>query len=249
MQKITYVIILLLATHMATAYDATILKECSANCTNYCSQCSTNTTTCIKCQQGYTLTTNNTTCTPNPCSIPNCDRCSSNGTVCLKCTDPYSIFIPATSSCSQICPIANCAKCLAGSTSCSVCNTGFSLYALNNKCIPAPINNCLVVYDFRKVDYLCTLCINGYKPSSDQALCIPNTCSNITDCVSCPTASICSQCRDGYSFTNGSCKPNACSVSNCLYCDNTGACLRCQLSYTLYGSQCLPKVCQIANCG
>jgi hypothetical protein len=243
MKQITFVFIFLLTTYFGYAYDSTLLKECSSNCTSACSICTTNTSTCTKCQLGYTLNSANNTCSLNPCYIASCDRCSSDRYLCLKCTDPYSIFIAATLSCDQVCPIANCAKCLAGSTSCSVCNAAYSLYSINNKCIPTPIANCLAVYDFKKIEYLCTLCSNGYKPSSDQTLCIANTCANIIDCVSCTNASICSQCRDGYSFISGKCQPNSCSINNCLYCDNANVCLRCQSSYTLNNSQCIMKSC------
>ena len=203
---------------------------------------------CAKCQLGYTLSAGNTTCSLNPCLIANCDKCDVNGTVCLKCTDPYSIFNAATSSCIQVCPLNNCAKCLAGSSSCLVCNNGYSLYSINNKCITTPIPNCLTVYDFKKVEYLCTLCAAGYMPSSDQTLCIPDSCKNIKDCVSCPTLPTCSQCRDGYSFTNGSCEANSCNDTNCLYCDNNGTCMQCKSSYALSLKQCYVKNCSLSNC-
>lgn len=241
MKQINQALFLLLILSLVSAYDSTILGQCTGACVANCAVCNTaNTSLCAKCQLGYSLSPGNTTCSLNPCLIANCDKCNVNGTVCLKCTDPYSTFNPAASSCTQVCPLSNCDKCLAGSSSCLVCNNGYSLYSINNKCITTPIPNCLTVYDFKKVEYLCTLCAAGYKPSSDQTLCIPQTCSSITDCVSCPTLPTCSQCRDGYSFTNGSCKANACSVTNCLYCGSTGYCMRYQSSSTTN--------CSLPNC-
>jgi hypothetical protein len=205
MKQINLVILLLLTLNLVSTYDSTIIAQCAGTCVANCALCDkTNTNLCAKCQLGYTLSVGNITCSLNPCSIANCDKCSLNGTVCLKCNDSYSTFNTATSSC-QVCQLSNCAKCLGGSSACLLCNNGYSLYSINNECITAPILNCLTVYDFKKLEYLCTLCAAGYKPSSDQTLCIPNTCNNIKDCVSCPSLPTCNQCRDGYSFTNGSC--------------------------------------------
>lgn len=121
-----------------------ILPQCSSNCSvSYCSQCSN--ATCNNCIPGYSLVLNQ--CNINSCSVPNCTLCDSLGN-CLQCNDPYASFNFTLKTCTTTCSIPNCQLCLPLSSSCQQCASGYVRYDWSGQCIPSPIANCEVAYDF-----------------------------------------------------------------------------------------------------
>lgn len=135
-------IILLLAVLMLA--QGIILPQCTSNCSvANCSQCSN--TTCSNCSLGYSLVLNQ--CRLNNCSVLNCSLCDSQGN-CLRCNDPYASFNSTIKTCTTACSIPNCQLCLPLSSSCQQCASGYARYEWNGQCIPTPIANCEVAYDF-----------------------------------------------------------------------------------------------------
>lgn len=106
------------------------------------------------------------------------------------------------------------------------------------------------LYDYRGVEFVCTKCVSGSIPTSDQIACMINNCSLIQDCQICNGSEICSSCRIGFSFdkVSGKCLQNTCKVSHCLYCDNNGLCLKCSSINTLVNGNCLAVFCPMVNC-
>lgn len=216
------------------------MKLCPSNCTTCI-----NSTFCSQCNLGYQLS--NGTCQLIPCTIAGCSLCHSNGT-CLLCADPYSIYNSTSASCVRWCPIPNCQLCREGSEKCERCSDGFALYLLTDSCIFSPILNCLQIFDWRDVEFVCSLCIDSFLPAKNQIECLPIQCSTMENCLYCSNSSVCTHCQAGYTLFNNSCVHNPCNLSNCLACNQQGSCVRSVSSYYIMSSQLVAKTCEIANC-
>ena len=57
-------------------------------------------------------------------------------------------------------------------------------------------------------------------------------------------ASICTECKDGFTTTNGSC--HSCDIENCLACSNSSTCTSCSNGFQAVNGSCV--VCTVQHC-
>jgi hypothetical protein len=169
----------------------------------------------------------------------------------LQCNDPYSAYNATLGYCVQTCALSYCQLCKPNSNICDQCAIGYSRYQWNDRCIPTPIEKCLVVYDFPQQEFMCIKCSTNLVPTKDQFQCMVDifNCNNITNCISC-NSNTCLTCIIGYTFSLNSsvCLLNSCNITNCFLCSFDSSCFRCFSNYTLSNGACIPGTCNLINC-
>ena len=130
------------------------------------------------------------------CKVPcpeNCTTCSSG--VCSVCRSGYYLSDDNTCQKEKSCT-SNCSDCNKTTGVCSVCRSGYYL-SDDNTCQKEKscTSNCS---DCNKTTGVCSVCRSGYYLSGNG-------------CISCPKNATCDgksiNCNDGYTETNGICKP------------------------------------------
>ncbi len=104
----------------------------------------------------------------------------------------------------------------------------------------------------------CDSCLNNYKLKRGTTSSFDGTASSSvsfyrceretitcpSNCSSCPSSSICTACKSGYTLKNGSCvKP---CPANCAECNSSGTCTKCNSGYKLKDGTC--KVGSVISC-
>jgi proprotein convertase subtilisin/kexin type 5 len=190
---------------------------CSANCLS----CS-NSSSCSKCQQGYTPTSSGSCGVPPGLPCVNYDA----SLTCTACDTTYEL---------------SSGKCLVSSScnstgNCSTCN--YNQYLSSGNCYTCPpLPNCSSCSLINSS--LCFDCNKGYYLDA-SSICV--ACA--TGCSSCASSAQCLTASDGYyaiSTLNGTLSGSvAACASNCLTCNTQATlCTSCKTGFTLQGSQCL----------
>lgn len=227
-------------------------------CNSYCTTCQSSVLNCTSCVATYYLLQNVCLAScPSPyvpstatnicvnCSSA-CLLCTNTPSTCTSCQYPLKLF---NSNCINDCPVGyytytasnntlQCLSCLTQCASCSSqticasCISGFYFYS----------SSCL---------YSCPSSTFSQSVSNNNTMslvCSP--CSS--NCVTCSSSTICSQCQSSYYLTTTSNQTyctSACNAgeylngnvcqqcsSNCLSCLNSSICLMCTTSYSLQNS-------------
>ena len=100
----------------------------------------------------------------------------------------------------------------------------------------------------------CTVCISGYAlviVSAQEQYC--DDCpSLISNCVTCSTPTVCTQCAVGYYITaTFTCEACNVPMAECLTCSSGAVCLTCVTGFMINSSnlcQCNPAANSLANC-
>ena len=214
----------------ATGYDL-LEGICSRICTDHCSNCSIDNSTCYNCEAGYQLNSYSlcdykSLCEYQPitCSDSNCLNCSTPD-CCKKCmndTRPDTFSIKQEGKCHLTCLNRYCFAC-------------------------SPYNNCTTCETWYKFISVASI----YKSQNTVSLCKYKKiiCSD-SNCISCSTADYCSSCATGYSLLEGIC---SCSCTgHCSSCSiDCSTCYACDAGYQLnIYSLCenKPIICSDSNC-
>lgn len=219
------------------------------NCVSYV-QAGSNSTRCVQCASGFTLT-NNFTCSLLPL---NCLAVSNAG-LCIQCAGNYQLF-------SNICviPVNFCQSYDNTTFFCNNCMSGYYLYrsganyicqTLPRFCLTADFTGaCLtcisnyIIYNrlcvlsdsilncqtYDPQSYTCLNCVRGYYLNSN------NICTLLPQyCNSANSQGICITCVNGYKLSGNYC---VIYVVNCTgYNYNTGTCTQCAPGYQLSQDQ------------
>ena len=228
----------------------TICEGCSNKFSSNCQVCSL--TSCKKCNGNYYLyqaSTQTVTKVVNgvstsvieqcvtSCPLGTCGRvdsgreCVSCSTNCQNCTS-YSTCVSCSSGynlvngyCTQNCPQGT----YSSSSGCSNCETGCTSCQSLAHC-----TSCLSgLYLSYSATYNITTCVSTcpttyFADSSGWCFKCPSA------CVFCNNATSCTQCKSGYSLSNGLCtdSTNNTCISNCAECSG-GVCHQCTSPYLL----------------
>lgn len=216
----------------------------------------------MNCQDGYYYNAADGACVN--CPATNCFTCDSIGK-CLSCISLY--YLGTDFDCKPCTSIANCFDC-SPNGQCTKCNRGY--YVNNGACVSqslCTVSNCdaCVAGTFSK----CQVCSVGYSPSTSRSSCDAITCSRgqflvgstctcgpksyfaggqcttcpDSNCLVCPSASVCTSCVVGYYPSGSTC--TACTP-NCKACDTTG-CSTCNDGFTKKSGLCIaPTSTQVA---
>ena len=224
-----------------------------------CSYCITNNT-CSACMNGYTLNSNNNSCTAS-CSVPNCYQCLNNLN-CQTCSYGYYLnnnnCVPVSQS-QSFCNTTFGSTCTAcTNTICTQCASGTVINTVNGNCCPPITNNIANCASYSttwgntgcQYSITCTACQLGSiltAPFSGQPQCLSIPCT-INNCAYCFHSTVCLVCKQGYNLVNNVCTsyvaPSNCNVPNCVACSNN-VCTSCLNGYLLYNGTC---VCNFQNC-
>lgn len=223
----------------------TCVESCSTT-DSYCAKCSTYTkTTCIQCQDGYFLSSQDK-CTK--CPDPNCTFCDSTGQ-CGSCRSNFTVQKSDLSICVPLgtnCAIYN------SDLTCKECKDGYILDSKKTCMSKCNDENCQTC----DVNGVCQICKSGFVSHTQELdiLCVPpNTyCSyfNYFDLT-------CTKCQEGFILTTNTLSSplttkcvRKCEDSNCMECDlSTGKiCSKCNDSFILSKLESSSTLCRSQNC-
>ncbi|CAG9329821.1 unnamed protein product [Blepharisma stoltei] len=192
--------------------DQQTCSSCEDNSAG-CVACS-ESSTCLKCSQGYWL--DSLSC--SPCSsIPNCQACD-NGTICTKCQATY--LLNENKSCTSS-SIENCDVVVSNDPStCQQCSTGYFWDTTICKACSVPLPNC----DTCSSSTTCSLCKTGYYWNLIQCSVCTNALKNCLECSSDGTS--CSKCDSGY-YLNHENKCTSSVLNSCAKVSDDGTCISC----------------------
>ena len=153
---------------------------------------------------------------------------SCNGSVCESCI--YS-FLDAEGICQQSQAVRNCLS-YESEFMCSECDIGY--YLSRNRCIEIRIENCAFV-DANEPN-VCIACQNSILVH--EGACDTYAMCDDQHCDICPTAGVCSYCKDDYSLTpEFTCVPDP--VNGCFSTDhNYDSCASCESGFYHDGLYC-----------
>ena len=184
--------------------DNGICKKCDDSC----SSCKDGTNACIECNTGYFF---NQLKRCIKCS-DNCDECT-NKTHCIDCASEF--FIAPDGSCSPCADV--CFECKGPTADdCIACDPGYYLSKSLKKCFKC--HEACSVCDGPN-DYDCSKCAPGYFLNKDMDI-APGKQGDIctkceSGCKTCTSPKDCTECHEGFYFTDGNCEHCVLGCKNC----------------------------------
>ena len=192
-----------------------------------CEDCNLNesgeATTCIKCQDGRILMTDNT-CKPCTESIGNCAMCkyASEAVTCTQCDSGYGLSSDGMTCLSCTALHASCTNCVdddddGSADTCTACENGLALKSGVCSSCSKEMANCAECSSAK----VCTKCADGFGVKEAGAGCFAcgeHTGDNCVSCVKKPFE--CSECAKGHEPTDDK---TACAKF-CHQCYNTTHC-------------------------
>lgn len=203
----------------------------TVNCPSNCQFC-LNSTYCLTCNAGYTVSTTNNLCVQ--CSVTGCQQCN-QANVCASCNVGYTL---TSSGICLACSVLYCKSC-SSANYCQTCNsvngtqlspspTGGSCYACNTS-LPN-MGSCLSC----NATNSCGLCQNGYQlyiPTNSTGVCIQCTIQNCQSCKLNGSNVVCAACAYGYSAIGNSCVQCLYPCATCTANQGPNNCATCAIPY------------------
>ncbi|OHS96483.1 hypothetical protein TRFO_37341 [Tritrichomonas foetus] len=225
-------------------------EEYCTNCNEYsnCEYCPSNPAVCMKCKDGYFLSSISGLC--SRCH-KSCETCTNAGPIkCLKCNEYYHPVLMSNGS--TICTmcdatVQNCLECDNDPKICSRCLDSHFYDPNLESCQPCDVS-CKQCTGPSNLE--CTECADGYqKVDVENGVFVCRAC-NDPNCQTCSDPTICTTCFDGFYLQKNQC--TACH-STCKKCIGSEAnqCTECTDGFNLQPegvcNECSAQHCQMCS--